>query len=105
MPNVSTEVCLAAFYIYCTNTKRKANGSVVECSSAAGNYRAEILGELVVQLVLRAASQLADLPYAPVQIDCDNVGVVKHGNTPSNRPLKAFSPFIQTIDTQNSIQN
>jgi predicted RNA-binding Zn-ribbon protein involved in translation (DUF1610 family) len=60
---------------------------VAEKSENADNYRAEILGELAVQLVLQAASQNRASPCAPVRLDCDNDGVVKHGNKP-RRKLK-----------------
>ena len=36
----------------------------------------------MVQLVLRAASQNHACPYATTRTDCDNRGVVQHGNTP-----------------------
>ena len=53
------------------------------------NYLGEILGGLLVQIALRAVSRLGPSPFRPVQIDydCDNQGVVNHGNTP-RRPLK-----------------
>ena len=83
MPEVDKEVCSAAVMIYCKVTKCRAKGSVVEKSADADNYRAELLGGLLVQLILKAASQRRTSPYAPVAIDCDNMGVVKHGNTAS----------------------
>ena len=88
MPSVSTNVCSAAFYIYCRHTKNVAKGSVAEHSSSADNYRAEILGGILVQLVLRAASRRLSSPYMTPTVHCDNMGVVKHGNTP-NCPLPA----------------
>ena len=82
MPELSKKACSAAFMIVDTQTNKRAKGVVAEKSDNADNYRAEILGGLVVQLVLRAASQNRASPYAPVRIDCDNDGVVKHGNKP-----------------------
>jgi len=87
MPELSKKACSAAFMIVDTQTNKRAKGVVAEKSENADNYRAEILGGLVVQLVLRAASQNRASPYAPVRIDCDNDGVVKHGNKP-RRKLK-----------------
>jgi len=87
MRNVDKTVCSAAYMIYCVATKQKCKGSVVERSSSADNYRAEILGGLVVQLILRAATSGRRCNFQPVQIDCDNDGVVKHGNAPA-RALK-----------------
>ena len=57
MPLVNKTVCLAAFMIFDTHTDNRAKDVVVERSDNADNYRAEILGGLMVQLFLRAASQ------------------------------------------------
>jgi len=91
MSKVSKTACSAAFMILCTNTNNRAKGVVAESSKEADNYRGEILGGLLVQLILRAATQRRHSPYSPVQIDCDNMGVVKHGNAPT-RKLKAKQP-------------
>ena len=85
MPDVSTEVCSAGFLIYCTITKKEARGSVAEYSAEAGNYRGEILGGIMIQLVLRAASRNLVCAQDPV-VNCDNIGVVNHGNSAS-QPL------------------
>jgi hypothetical protein len=73
-----------------------ARGSVVEKSPDADNYRAEILGGILVQLVLRAASQNKYSPYAPVVVDCDNLGVVRHGNAPK-KSLKEKQPQADAL--------
>ena len=83
MKHVDKRVCSAAFMIYCTSSRSRAKGTVVEHSLSADNYRGEILGGLMVQLVLRAALSGHMPPYRPVHIDCDNKGVVSHGNTAS----------------------
>ena len=80
MPHVDRHVCSAAFMIYCTRTKSRAKGTVVERCEDADNYRAEILGGIMVQLVLLAALQNKACPYRTTRIDCDNRGVVQHGN-------------------------
>ena len=82
MPLVSKTVCLAAFMIFDTNTDNWAKGVGVERSDNADNYQAKIIGGLIVQLVLRAASQNWASPYSLVQIDYDNNGIVNHGNAP-----------------------
>ena len=81
MPHVAKDVCSAGFMIYCKNYKYKAKGTVVERSSDADNYRAEILGGVMIQLILRAASQRRSSPYHPAPVECDNMGVVTHGNS------------------------
>ena len=81
MPKVAKDVCSAGFIIYCTATEQTAKGTVVEQSPDADNYRGEILGGSMVQLVLRAASQCRALLYWAQQVDCDNRGVVQHGNS------------------------
>ena len=57
MPKVTKKVCSAAFYIYCKTTKQRCRGAAAEHSTNANNYRAEILGGIMIQLVLIAASQ------------------------------------------------
>ena len=64
-----------------------ANGLRTKCTEAewfelADNYRAKILGGILTQLVLSAASQDTSLKYMEVTVDCDNNGVVLHGNSP-----------------------
>ena len=82
MPHVAKDICSAEFMIYCKNYKFKAKGSVVKQSSDADNYRAKILGGVMIQLILRAASQRRSSPYRPAPVECDNMGVVTHGNSP-----------------------
>ncbi len=49
---------------------------------AAGSYHGEILDSIITQLILRAAVQGKMGPYPVILEDCDNLGVVQHGNTP-----------------------
>ena len=86
MPEVAKDVCSAAYMIYCTHTQQRAKWTVVDRGPSAGNYRGKIMGGLMVQLVLKAATQGQVAYYQPLRIDCDNMGVVQHGNT-ANRPL------------------
>ena len=53
MPHVDRTICSAAFIIYCTHSRLRAKGAVVECTPSADNYRGEILGGLMVQLITR----------------------------------------------------
>ena len=88
MVHLDKQVSSAAFYIYCRISKLRYKGSVAEWSPHADNYRAEILGGIMVQLVFRAATQgRLSVPYRSVVIECDSAGVVSHGNTPQ-RGLK-----------------
>jgi hypothetical protein len=85
MPEVAKYMCSAAFMILCTYSDKCAKGVVAERSMGADNYRGEILGGIMVKLVIRAASQRRHSPYTPVRIDCDNMGVVIHGNVPKRK--------------------
>jgi len=87
MKEVNPQVCSAAFMIRCSNTGLRAKGAVEEWLESADNYRAEILGGIMTQLVLKAASQDPRLHYRTVTVDYDNKGVVIHGNSPQ-WPLK-----------------
>ena len=81
MKEVNQQVCSAAFIICYTCTRCRAKGAVVEWSESADNYRAEILSAISAQLVLREASRDSALAYAYMVVDCDNKGVVLHGNS------------------------
>ena len=62
MRGVYDTVYSAGFMIYCTNSKKKEKGSVVKRTPDADNYRAEIMGEFMLQLILQAASQNRSSP-------------------------------------------
>ena len=80
---VDPNVCSAAYMIYCTLTCQQAKGTVMERSNSVDNYRAEILGGVMTQLVLRAATQnpVTTTSCTAATVDCDNKGVVLHGNS------------------------
>jgi len=84
---LDAKVCGAATVLYCTVTKKRCSACVVERSEAADNYRAEILGGIITQLILNAACRDESKDYPAVSVDCDNKGVVFHGNAPG-RVLK-----------------
>ncbi len=52
MPEVDKDVYSVAFIFFCTNSRNRAKGTVVENSISVDNYWDEILGGLMVQLVL-----------------------------------------------------
>ena len=74
----------------------RAKGTVAEWSDSADNYRGEILGGIMVQLVLRAASRVLGHDYLSTAVDCDNQGVVIHGNSP-RRCLKEKQPQADVL--------
>jgi hypothetical protein len=88
MKEVAVDVCSAAVMIYCTRTRQTCTCTIVEDSSSAGSYRGEILGAILAQLILRAASLGMIGPFPVLNEDCDNNGVVLHGNSYS-KPLPA----------------
>jgi len=96
MREVCPNVCSAAYMLYCTDTGNQAKGTVVEWSDSADNYRGEILGGIMAQLVLRAASRVLGHDYPVTAVDCDNQGVVIHGNSPT-RSLKEKQPQADVL--------
>ncbi len=85
---ISPSISAAATMIYCTIPKKRCTCTWAEKSEAAGSYRGEILGEIMTQLLLRAAARSYKGKIPCVVVDCDNNGVVNHGNTP-HIPLTA----------------
>ena len=69
MKEVDPHACSAEYMIQCSDTGLRAKGSVAEWSESADNYRAEILGGIMTQLVLRAASRDPTLSYKDVIVD------------------------------------
>ena len=75
--------------IYCKLTWKSASVTWVEktTTKTADNYRAEILGGIAAQLIIKAA--LTDRkvhPLMTVRIGCNNLGAINHGNK-AIRPL------------------
>jgi hypothetical protein len=87
--NIALDVCSCAAIFRDKVTNETARVTWVEKSNAhtADNYRAELLGGIAIQLVLKVAS---DGKYVPrnlrPQCGCDNKTVVHHGNHP-RRPM------------------
>jgi hypothetical protein len=61
-------------------------------------YRGEILGGVMTQLILHAAAASYHGTIPPVMVDCDNNGVVIHGNN-STRPLPSNQPQVYLLRT------
>jgi hypothetical protein len=51
-------------------------------STSAGPYCGEILGGVMTQLILHASASTYHNTIPLVVVDCDNNGVVSHGNNP-----------------------
>ena len=87
MGDLDPAVCSAAGLLLCRSTGKVATISVAEQSNikTASNYRAEILGGLMVTLILQAATTDRSIQYSSVEVFCDNIGVVRHGNDSGGR--------------------
>jgi hypothetical protein len=95
MKEISPFVCSATIIIHCITT-----GSLCKCTIAkntlyAESYCSKILGTILTQLILKAAVQDQMGPYQLIIEDCDNEGVVKHGNMP-------YGP-VTTTQTQSDV--
>jgi hypothetical protein len=82
MKEISPDTCSVATMIYCTTNKYQCKCTWAECSASSGSYRREILGRIMTQLILNAASLSYKGSIPPVVVGCDNNGVVSHGNAP-----------------------
>ena len=82
MKEVSPSISAAALMIHCTTTRKRCKCTWAEHSESAGTYRGEILGGIMTQLILKAAATGYNGKIPRVGADCDNNGVVSHGNTP-----------------------
>jgi hypothetical protein len=82
MKEISTDISSAATMIYCLITRYRCKCTWAERSTSAGSYHGEILGGIMTQLILNAASFSYEGAIPPVVVDCDNNGVVSHGNAP-----------------------
>jgi hypothetical protein len=91
MKEVSPDLCSAAVMIYCTSTSLLCKRTIAEKTASAVRYWGEILGATLAQLILHAAVQGRMGPYPVTAIDCDNLGMVRHGNKPQ-RPLSITQP-------------
>jgi hypothetical protein len=84
MKDVSTSISAATVMILCIVTGSICKCTIAKYSASASGYRGEILGAIITQIILGAAVAGKVGPY-PTE-DCNNNGVVLHGNSPY-RPL------------------
>jgi hypothetical protein len=82
--------------IYCTSTSSLCKCTIAEKTASAGSYWGEILGAILAQLILHTTVQGWMGPYPVAAIDCDNLGVVRHGNKPQ-RPLSTTQPQADVL--------
>lgn len=86
---LASDVCSSASVIHCRETGSTAKVTWVEKSDAhtADNYRAEILGAVALQILVRTAidGKYVNMDMCP-RFGCDNKTVVHHGNHP-HRPM------------------
>ncbi len=85
MPHLANNICAYAVMIYCTHTDQYTEMTWVEKStkSSANNYWAEILGGIGAQLIIKAAITGRGVAgHQALRIGCNNMGVVRHGNSP-----------------------
>ena len=81
MRQVAPKLCSAGFVLSCSRSGMQATGTLVEYNDSANNYRAEALGAAAGLLVIKAATERC-FNYLDVVAHCDNMGIVKHGNSP-----------------------
>jgi hypothetical protein len=82
LKKIPADICLAAVMIFCTITGSLCKCTIAEQLPSAGSYRGEVLGAILAQLILHAAIQGQMGPYPVIMEDCDNLGIVWHGNKP-----------------------
>lgn len=81
-PKMAREVCSGVVMIRCKWTGLYASCAFTKKATrlTANNYCGEILGDIITQLILRAAIEGHHMPlWATLRCDCDNLGVVGHG--------------------------
>jgi hypothetical protein len=106
MKEISPDICSAATMIYCLITKYRCKCTWAKRSAFSGSYRGEILGGIMTQLILNAASSSYKDCIPPVIVDCDNNGVVSHSNIPlwslpTNQPqADVLSVFKHLVSIQ-----
>jgi hypothetical protein len=85
IPHLANIVCTCASVLYCSQTNQYADVTWVEKSikKAATNYHTKILGGGSTQLIIKAAITGRNvLSHGPLTVGSNNMGVVRHGNSP-----------------------
>ena len=75
----SSAVSGAEILAHCTSTGNSLKIGLAEKSESASSYRGEILGGILAQLILRAATGGTSYRNCDVKVHCDNRGVLSHG--------------------------
>ncbi len=88
MKEIFPLISSAASMIYCTKAKKRCKCTWAEKSESAGSYQGEILGGIMTQSIPKAAATGYKGKIPRVEADCNNNGIVIHGNTP-HIPLSA----------------
>jgi hypothetical protein len=91
MPHLANNVCSCAVVFYCSHANQYADVTWVEKSTkkAANNYHAKILGACSTQLIIKEEITGRNvLGHGPLTVGCDNMGVVRHGNSPRHPMLE-----------------
>jgi hypothetical protein len=83
MREISPIISSAATMIYCTIAKVRCKCTWAKMLTSAGSYRGKILGGIMMQLLLHVAAASYHGAIPSVVVDCDNNGVVFHGNNSS----------------------
>ena len=84
-PELVNNICAGATVIHCPQLDKFAKLTWVEKSDCktATNYCGEILGAIATQLLIKSLVDGRVVQgHQPPRIGCDNMGVVKHGNSP-----------------------
>jgi hypothetical protein len=84
MPHLANNIVACAAVFYCSHTNQYAGVTWVEKSTkkVANNYCAKILGASSTQLILKVAITGRNiLAHGPLTMECNNTGVVQHGNS------------------------
>lgn len=72
---LTTEICGAAWILYCDVTKRSLHGAFTEKSKGAGSYRGEQLGMLAIHILLLTAEEHFEI-FSHANVCCDNLGTI-----------------------------
>ncbi len=83
MIEISLIISSAATMVYCTIAKVRCKCACAKMSTSAGSYHDKIQVGIMTQLLLHAAAASYHGTIPPVAVDCDNNGVVFHGNNSS----------------------
>jgi hypothetical protein len=82
MKEVLTHIPLAATMIYCRIARARCRCLRAKQLASDSSYHGEILGGIMTQLILNAAASTYHDAIPIAVVDCDNNGLVSHGNEP-----------------------